>query len=138
MSRSPRVEFSKQIKSEINQRAEADGARRCEGCGAILGPGQGQIDHKTPEWMKSATPREERRRLTAEDGWLLCGPCHQGKSDHEASLRGHVDRMAKRHAGKHKSERPFRGWRNFKGQVIWAKSDPRSNRRADDSDCSDT
>lgn len=129
MGRATRVEFTGVVKKEIHRRAEVTGARRCENCGILLKRGEGQIDHKTPEWTWSATKKEDRRRLTADDGWLLCGVCHQIKTGAEATVRGHVDRMGKRHSGKHKAKRPFSGWRNFKGQIVWSRLHPRKRPR---------
>jgi hypothetical protein len=71
------------------------------------------------EWTRSATAKGDRAKLTADDGWLLCQACHTRKSKREAFERKRTDGAAKRHAGKQKQGRGFRGWRNFKGDIIW-------------------
>jgi 5-methylcytosine-specific restriction enzyme A len=113
--RSPRVEFSPAVKTEILARA----ASRCEACGAAIPTGEGEIDHIVAEWTRSATAKGDRAKLTAADGWLLCQVCHARKSKREAFERKRTDGAAKRHAGKQKKGRGFKGWRNFKGEIVW-------------------
>lgn len=114
-----RTEFKRKIKDAISIRARKSGGRRCEECGALLSEGEGEIDHTIPEWMRSATPKADRRALTENDGRLLCRACHVQKSREEARIRKRVDRAARRHAGKIKPK--FKGWRNFRGEPVWAR-----------------
>ena len=113
--RSPRQEFSSVVKAEILARA----ATRCEACGALIPEGEGEIDHMVAEWTRSATDKRDRAKLTAGDGWLLCRVCHAAKSKREAFERKRTDGAAKRHAGKQKKGRGFKGWKNFKGAAVW-------------------
>ena len=117
--RSPRVEFSPAVKAEIVARATADGVRYCEACPAAIPTGEGEIDHKIAEWTRSATAKGDRRKLTAADGWLLCRTCHLAKSRREAFERKRTDGAARYHAGKKRKGVGFKGWRNFKGEIVW-------------------
>jgi hypothetical protein len=119
--RSARIEFSPAVKAEILARATSEGLRHCEACEALIPGDEGEIDHIVAEWTRSATERQDRVKLTAADGWLLCRACHVKKSKREAFERKRTDGAARYHAGKKRKSGGFRGWRNFKGEVVWRK-----------------
>lgn len=119
--RSGRVEFSPAVKEQILGRATVGGARYCERCGLLIPNGEGEIDHKIAEWTRSATAKKDRSKLAADDGWLLCRPCHVAKSKREAFERKRTDGAGRFHAGKKPKRNGFKGWKNFRGEIVWRK-----------------
>ena len=76
-----RREFSKPVSAEIIKRAmDPLGFIRCEGCGAVVKPGQFAIDHIIAEELIV----DKSKKLTAADGQLLCtgarDTCHGRKT----------------------------------------------------------
>lgn len=66
-----RRNFTKAVKVEIVKRAlRPDGQPACEKCGAI--GCKLEVHHLTMDAMET----DKSRKLTAEDGQLLCEPCH--------------------------------------------------------------
>ncbi len=75
---SKRREFSRAVKVEIIRRATVDGVQFCEreGCRALCKPGAWEINHRVMDAMEV----DKSRRLTAEDGELLCSSCHKAET----------------------------------------------------------
>jgi uncharacterized CHY-type Zn-finger protein len=70
---SDRREFPRAVRIAIVKRAcrnRDDGRLNCERCGAIGIPFE--IHHRIMDAMEI----DKTRKLTAEDGELICGPCH--------------------------------------------------------------
>lgn len=77
---SNRVEFPKAEKDAIFERAsKATGFPCCEKCGAMCKAGGYDIDHKDPDAMFK-NRADKKKNATREKGWLLCKPCHSGKT----------------------------------------------------------
>ena len=123
MTRRKRLEFSPRVRLEIYQRAGGPDNVRCEKCGWQIRGRNFEIDHKIADWIMSGN---DRKPLTAEDGWLLgnrkeCG-CHGEKTDQEAGDRAHGKRILSKAAkAERKKSRGFRGWTKFDGTPVYAK-----------------
>jgi 5-methylcytosine-specific restriction protein A len=70
---SPRKEFTKKTQAQIIMRATRGDVPYCEECGSQAT--RFQIDHTVADALIV-----EKRALTAEDGRLLCIPCHTEKT----------------------------------------------------------
>jgi hypothetical protein len=130
MTRSPRQEFTDKVKDEIKARAidysdpaHPEGVRRCECCGCpvrldgeeIEGARLAAVDHTVAEWTRSATPLKQRKKLTANDGKLICvDGCHADKSRRETMDRARIDAAGKRYRGERRPRKliPSRGFQN--------------------------
>lgn len=127
MARSYRKEFPDSVKMEIRARATKrdrngdpvlhdDGTPvlTCEGCCCDLPKGDvGEADHTIEEWTRSATPRNERKPLTADDGKLLGRCCHVPKSAFWTKERARNNRAIK---GEEEHKRQLEARRN--GELI--------------------
>lgn len=114
------MEFPKKVRMEIFLRAGGPGNLRCEaeGCGLPIKGSNFELDHTIEEWERREV-REGRRPPTAEDGKLLCIPCHDAKSGKKTGERSHCKRIVEKSANARKVKRPFRGWRRFNGDRVW-------------------
>jgi len=90
-----RLEFSKPVKIEMFRRAGGPNDLRCEGkdCGLRLMGKPFEYDHTIEEWEREDIEKGLRPPLTAEDGQLLCIPCHDAKSGKKAGERAHGKRL---------------------------------------------
>jgi len=104
VERTNRLEFSKKVRLEIFLRAGGMAKLHCEGEGCRL-PIKGsnfEIDHCIEEWERQDVLHGYREPLTAEDGKLLCIPCHDAKTGKKTGERAHckaiVEKAAKARA----------------------------------------
>lgn len=104
--RSRRIEFSKAVKLEIFRRAGGPGEPRCEMCGAPVAGKRFEYDHILECWEYDYTGP-----LTADDGQLLCGTCHDEKSALKSSERAHGNRLREASARIKRKSRPIPGSR---------------------------
>ncbi len=96
--RTKRLEFSKPVKIEMFRRAGGPGDLHCEGCGLrLMGKGF-EYDHQIEEWERRDIERGLRPPLTAEEGKVLCIPCHDAKSGKKAGERAHGKRIVEKSA----------------------------------------
>lgn len=90
--------------------ADREGWRRCD---AILQLGRHVYDHIDPDYFSGCNDLENCQ--------VLCQQCDAAKTakDHGdiAKSKRIVDKAIKAKT----SRRPFRGWRNFRGEQVWAK-----------------
>lgn len=78
MTRTVRMEFDKAAQVGMLKRATREnGVTYCEECG--LPVKKWQFDHTLAEALR-AEKRAKRKRLTENDGRLLCEPCHAIKT----------------------------------------------------------
>ncbi len=85
-----RRNFTKAVKIEIIKRAtRADRQPACERCGAV--GVKMDVHHKVMDAMEI----DKARKLTADDGELLCGPCHDPIT---ATQRKHLAKALAREA----------------------------------------
>lgn len=104
-----RLEFSRKVRAAIIARANG----KCEGCGAVLKAGEGEIDH--------ILPNELGGKPEPSNGQWLCKVCHKAKTAKDVARIRKADRQrdkatgAKRPKGKLKSrgfdkaEKPSKG-----------------------------
>jgi hypothetical protein len=107
-----RLEFSKKVRIEIFKRAGGSENLRCEGddCGILLRGKPFEVDHTLECWEMEDIEHGLRPPLTAEDGKLLCIPCHQEKTGRKAGERAHGKRLvAKAARTETKYSRPIPG-----------------------------
>jgi hypothetical protein len=107
-----RTEFSKNVRLEIFKRAGGLENLRCEGndCGVPLRGKPFEVDHTLECWEMEDIEHGLRRPLTAEDGKLLCIPCHQEKTGRKAGERAKGKRLvAKAARAEKKYSRPLPG-----------------------------
>jgi len=90
---SKRLEFTKATKLAIFRRAGGPEDLRCEGCKAPLMGKSFEYDHTLECWEMEDVEHGYRDPLTAEDGKLLCLPCHQEKTGRKAGERAHGKRI---------------------------------------------
>lgn len=91
-----RQEFSQTVRVAIIKRATKAGVPTCEKCG--LPARKGEVDHRIPEGLRVG----ERKKLTAEDGWLLCagkGGCHTLKTVKDKGVIAKAKRIEAKHIG---------------------------------------
>lgn len=118
MSRTKRQEFSKPVRIEIFRRAGGPGNLRCEVCSIALGGKRFEVDHVLECWEMEDIEHGLRPPLTAEDGKVLCIPCHQEKTGRKAGERAKGKRLvAKAARAEKKYSRPIpgskaSGWRH--------------------------
>jgi hypothetical protein len=117
-----RREFPRKVRAAIIARAtNARNQITCEGCGLILDGKPFEVDHTVPEGLivNNAPP------LTADDGKLLGKACcHRGGPDGKTARDIRAIRKSDRQRDKAsgampKSRKGFRGWRNFRGEIVW-------------------
>lgn len=115
-----RTEFSKKVRLEIFQRAGGLENLRCEGndCGVPLRGKPFEVDHTLECWEMEDIEHGLRPPLTAEDGKLLCIPCHREKSARKTGERAKGKRLVSKAArAEKKYSRPIpgskaSGWRH--------------------------
>lgn len=104
-----RHEFSKKVKLAAWNRAGG----RCEDCGKKIRPGDGpEYDHSSPAFFGGAA--------TLENCQVLCISCHSRKTstrDIKDIAKGR--RQIEKRAKADRKRQGFRGWRNFRGEVVW-------------------
>jgi hypothetical protein len=88
-----RLEFSKPVKIEMFRRAGGPNNLRCEKCQLRLMGKPFEYDHQIEEWERQNIAADLRPPLTADDGKLLCIPCHDEKSGKKAGERAHGKRI---------------------------------------------
>jgi hypothetical protein len=123
-----RLEFDKKTKIEMFKRAGGPEDLRCEGtgCGIPLRGKPFEYDHTLECWEMEDIEHGLRPPLTAEDGKLLCIPCHQEKTGRKAGERAHGKRIvAKAARAETKKRSSFRTNRDspykvkMDGTVVW-------------------
>ncbi len=105
-----RAEFSRKTKAEAFARAKG----KCESCGVKIRPGIGpEYDHIIPDAVDGGNDLSNCK--------VLCKNCHgskTAKSDVPEIARTY--RVRDKHINaKPKSQRGFKGWRNFRGDIVW-------------------
>ena len=110
MSGRKRLEFTPKTKLAIFIRAGGPDKTCCEKCRVAIKGRNFEIDHCIEEWERREV-REGRRPLTADDGRLLCIPCHDEKTGKKTGERAHGVRLQLKAAGAIKSEYPMPGGR---------------------------
>jgi 5-methylcytosine-specific restriction protein A len=104
-----RTEFTRKVKAAAALRAGG----KCEGCTARL-IGAFHFDHIIPDGVGGPA--------TLENCQVLCRACHDVKT-----RKADVPRVAKmkrqrdRNTGALKSQRGFKGWRRFSGEIVYAR-----------------
>lgn len=123
-----RLEFDKKTKIEMFRRAGGPEDLRCEAknCGVRLRGKPFHYDHIIEEWEREDIERGLREPLTAEDGQVLCVPCHNEKSKRKTGERAHGKRIqAKEARAETKKRSSFRTNRDspykvkMDGTVVW-------------------
>jgi 5-methylcytosine-specific restriction endonuclease McrA len=89
----PRREFTKAVAVQIIKRATVNGQQYCEECGALAK--RFEIDHVKPDGLEI----DKSGKLTAEQGRLLCGPCHQDKTKADVANIAQAKRREARDLG---------------------------------------
>jgi 5-methylcytosine-specific restriction endonuclease McrA len=82
-----RLEFSRKAKAIIIARANG----QCDACGAVLKPGEGDIDHILPCAL-GGLPE-------AANGRLICRVCHKAKTADDIRRIRKADRQRDKHSG---------------------------------------
>ena len=108
-----RREFTKAVKVQIIKRSMACGEMRCENCGAPVFPGKRfDIDHKTPDALEI----DKSRKLTADDGWVLCLGCHSEKTKDDVAVIAEAKRREASHLGaRRRPKQPLKSGGTLKG-----------------------
>lgn len=83
----PRFEFSRKDRREIHLRANG----HCEGCGAMLKPGEGEYDHRIAQGYGGEN--------VVENGQLLCRVCHKAKTARDKAITEKTKRRRDKHTG---------------------------------------
>ena len=115
-----RREFSARTKREAWSRANG----YCEGvvgykngkpikCNAPLGRGGFHYDHIDPDWFSKDNELENAQ--------VLCHLCHRLKTKIDITAIAKSKRIIDKRTKVHIAKRPFAGWRNFRGEVVYAK-----------------
>lgn len=92
-----RREFTKAIRVQIIKRATgANGQQYCEECGCLAK--RFQIDHTDADALQT----DKGRKLTADEGRLLCEPCHLEKTKVDVKVIAQAVRREARHIGAHR------------------------------------
>jgi hypothetical protein len=88
-----RREFSTSVKVQIIKRATNHGIHVCERCRAVCT--SFEIDHIKPDAMEI----EKARKLTAQDGQLICRMCHVIKTAADVKIIAKAKRVEAKHLG---------------------------------------
>jgi len=110
----PRIEFSKRVKGEIVLRSRNEaGQICCEQCNLVLGFKPFEIDHVIADGLRD---KSIKKKLTADDGQLLCQNCHTPKTKDDVKRIAKAVRQQSRNNGirRPKGAIPNRG---FDGQA---------------------
>jgi 5-methylcytosine-specific restriction endonuclease McrA len=104
-----RQEFSAKVRVAAFERAGG----RCENCGVRLGPSTGvEYDHV----IACAVGGE----ATLENCSVKCRNCHGAKTaKHDIPAIAKSKRIRNKHINTTDKRRGFRGWRNFRGEVVY-------------------
>ena len=109
-----RREFTRAVKVEISKRACGNGMLPdylCENCGKPT-LGRWEIDHRDPDAMQI----DKSRKLTAEDGWLLCIPCHAEKTKSDVAAIAKAKRIEANHLGvRRRPKQPLKSGGTLRG-----------------------
>jgi hypothetical protein len=114
--RTKRQEFTGLQRIAIATRArDTDGKLKCEACGIWLkSPQEWEIHHKVEERAQIGV----RRKLTVEDGVLLCLVCHAGETIIGTEIAAKVTRLqGRRHGIKIKRAKTARPLKTAAGQT---------------------
>lgn len=85
-----RQEFDRATKAAICLRAtDASGVLRCERCGLAVKRGGYDIDHTIADGLRI----DKSRKLTANDGMLLCKSCHGEKTPNDIAIIAKAKRV---------------------------------------------
>lgn len=104
-----RTEFPKRIRVAAFERSEG----RCEACTARI-VGTPQYDHILPDALGG--------EATLANCAVLCRTCHAVKTGTQDVPRiAKATRVREKNIGARRPRQGFRGWRNFRGDVIFAK-----------------
>lgn len=90
---SKRREFNKSVKAEIFRRATVDGSTHCEACG--LAVKKWHYDHINPDALQI----DKSKKLTANEGQLLCVDCHAEKTGEDVKKIAKAKRQEAKHIG---------------------------------------
>lgn len=102
-----RREFSAKVKE-----ARWDIARGCcEECGAIVFRTRVHFDHDNPDGLTGEPTLDNCR--------VVCFACHKVKTKNDVKRIAKAKRLSRRAKGI-KKKTTFRGWRNMKGERVWA------------------
>lgn len=82
-----RLEFSRKVRAAIIARANG----HCEGCGAVLKPGEGEADH--------ILPSELGGKAEPANGQWLCKVCHKAKTADDVRRIRKADRQRDKATG---------------------------------------
>ncbi len=105
-----RSEFSRKVKAEALERAK----QRCGSCGIPLTPSTGiEFDHRIPDAVGGAN--------SVANCVPLCRNCHGGKTRTDVKEIARTKRIRDKHTGAFNKRSGFRGWRNFRGEPVYAK-----------------
>lgn len=126
-NRDKRLEFDKKTKIEMYKRAGGPEDLRCEAkdCGVRLRGKPFHYDHIIEEWEREDIARGLREPLTADDGQVLCVPCHNEKSAVKTGERAHGKRIVAKAARAENKRSSFRTNRDspykvkMDGTVVW-------------------
>ena len=104
-----RKEFSRKVRIAALDRA----AGHCEDCSAPLMPGRYVYDHVITDWMGG--------EATLENCRVRCRSCDAPKTAKDQKTIAKVKRIRDRFTGALVKVRRFRGWRNFRGELVMAR-----------------
>ncbi len=111
MSRPRDAEFTSATKVKALLRSGG----KCEECGRRLGTGgePAEFNHRKPVWEGGDNSLDNCQPLCAF-------PCHARITGQQAGERSEARRHQKKAAGiKRQPKRGFRGWRNFRNEIVW-------------------
>jgi hypothetical protein len=101
-----RQNFDRATRIAIAKRATRhDGQMACELCGAV--GVRLELNHRVMDAIKSDETKA-KCRLTADDGELICEPCHKAITAGQRTELARVDAAAARHLGVHKPTTPMK------------------------------
>ena len=103
-SRMKRRNFTRAVSVEIFKRASVGrGIPSCERCGAV--GLKMDVHHRVMDAMEI----DKARRLTAEDGELLCGPCHDPITSKQRKVLAKALAREAKHVGADKPNGTLKG-----------------------------
>jgi len=82
-----RLEFNRKTRAAIIARANG----KCEGCEAVLKPGEGEVDHILPDALGG--------KPEAANGRLICRVCHKAKTATDIGRIRKADRQGDKARG---------------------------------------
>jgi len=100
-----RQNFTRAVLVEMAKRCtRPDGQMACERCGAI--GVRLEAHHRIMDAMKSSEAK--KRKLTADDGEMICVPCHQPETSRQRKELARAEASEARHLGVHRARTPLR------------------------------